>query len=413
MSWLNNGRTAKSEAETTAFVENVIQAADFNASDLLDFNAHHENQRLDKAMFKLATQSQFHESSIDILVPSASARSHAQTFSISGLLHRKLTSVIQDAFNDPLSHLLHLSPFKLFHRSPITQKEERIYGEIYTSDAFLEEHEKVQRYGALPPDDLGCKREKVVAALMFSSDATHLTDFGNAKAWPIYLMLENLTKYIRARPNSGAMHHLAYIPSDFASTFHSKWRTQKQEIIAHCRRELMHAVWKAILDDDFIHAYHYGIVIKCIDGIERRIYPRFFTYSADYPEKVLLATIRDKGLCPCPRCLITKSKLDGLGLRRDITTHANNVRQFMAGNLARPICSAAVEDLLKSFSGVPTSASFPLGPSFNPSTMLVVDLLHEFELGVWKALFTHLIRLVHAAGRGSDDLVVELDKRCI
>ena len=23
--------------------------------------------------------------------------------------------------------------------------------------------------------------------------------------------------------------------------------------------------------------------------------------------------------------------------------------------------------------------------------MLVVDLLHEFELGVWKALFTHLI----------------------
>lgn len=50
---------------------------------------------------------------------------------------------------------------------------------------------------------------------------------------------------------------------------------------------------------------------------------------------------------------------------------------------------------------------------FNPSNMLVVDLLHEFELGVWKTLFSHLIRLLYAAGNGSDKLVVELDKRCV
>ena len=55
--------------------------------------------------------------------------------------------------------------------------------------------------------------------------------------------------------------------------------------MTHCRRELMHAIWEKILDAEFIHAYTYGIVIECIDGIERRIYPRFFTYSADYPEK--------------------------------------------------------------------------------------------------------------------------------
>ena len=55
--------------------------------------------------------------------------------------------------------------------------------------------------------------EKIMAALMFSSDATHLTNFGQAKAWPVYLMLGNLSKYIRAKPNSGAMYHLAYIPS--------------------------------------------------------------------------------------------------------------------------------------------------------------------------------------------------------
>ena len=47
----------------------------------------------------------------------------------------------------------------------------------------------------------------------------------------------------------------------------------------------MQAVWEKILDDDFVHAHLYGIVIKCIDGIEQHIYPWFFTYSADYPEK--------------------------------------------------------------------------------------------------------------------------------
>ena len=51
-----------------------------------------------------------------------------------------------------------------------------------------------------------------------------------------------------------------------------------------------------------------------------------------------------------------------------------------------------------------------LGCDFNPSQMLVVDLLHKFELGVWKALFTHLIHLLHAAGQGSDNLVIELDR---
>jgi hypothetical protein len=43
--------------------------------------------------------------------------------------------------------------------------------------------------------------------------------------------------------------------------------------------------------------------------------------------------------------------------------------------------------------------------------MLVVDLMHEFELGVWKTIFTHLIRLLYAAGNGTDRLVLELDRR--
>ena len=40
--------------------------------------------------------------------------------------------------------------------------------------------------------------------------------------------------------------------------------------------------------------------------------------------------------------------------------------------------------------------------------MLTVDLLHEVELGVWKALLTHLIRMLNACGV---DKVHKFDER--
>jgi hypothetical protein len=170
------------------------------------------NLTLDKSLSKDMLHSQFQESTVEILVPSGDVNIPPRLFPVSGLLHRNLTSAIRDAFTGPLSHLLHFSPYKLFHKSPITREAERVYGEIYTSDAFLNETEQVRRHGQLPPEDPGCVREKVVAAVMFASDATQLTQFGDTKAWPIYFMLGNLSKYVRAKPDSGRLFHLAYIP---------------------------------------------------------------------------------------------------------------------------------------------------------------------------------------------------------
>jgi len=56
-------------------------------------------------------------------------------------------------------------------------------------------------------------------------------------------------------------------------------------LFTHCHRELFHAQWKDLLDDEFIHAYKHGMVFVCGDNIKRRLFPRIFTYSADYPEK--------------------------------------------------------------------------------------------------------------------------------
>lgn len=158
--------------------------------------------------------------------------------------------------------------------------------------------------------------------------------------------------------------------------------------------------------------------------------------------RVLLATIRDGGLCPCPRCLVEKSKLDCLGLRRDMTTRLAKARRVFTDyviwarnaiyRFAHPIGGKVVEMILKPYSAVPTVVSSTydglgdctntrwlqnafsdkLGPQFNPSDMLVVDLMHEFELGVWKAIFTHLIRILYAADPHGK-LVTELNERWV
>ena len=42
--------------------------------------------------------------------------------------------------------------------------------------------------------------------------------------------------------------------------------------------------------------------------------------------------------------------------------------------------------------------------------MLIVDFMHEVELGVWKALFMHLVRILYAVAP-SGRLVAILDER--
>ena len=116
------------------------------------------------------------------------------TLSIPGLTFRKITTLIRDKFEGPMFMKFHLSPFKLFHTHPYQNKEERVYSEMTNSDVFIDERDKVQR---APTDDPACKCEKVIAALMFWSDATHLATFGTANMWPIYMLFGNVSKYIR------------------------------------------------------------------------------------------------------------------------------------------------------------------------------------------------------------------------
>ena len=84
--------------------------------------------------------------------------------------------------------------------------------------------------------------------------------------------------------------------------------------------------------------------------------------------RVLLATIRDKGLCPCPRCLTPKSEMDQTGAKRDSQFREKNVRKYLLNYVraardaiykrASAICGVVVDRLLKPTSSVPTLVSF-------------------------------------------------------
>ena len=42
---------------------------------------------------------------------------------------------------------------------------------------------------------------------------------------------------------------------------------------------------------------------------------------------------------------------------------------------------------------------------FDMYDMIAVDILHEVEIGVWKDLFTHLLRLLEIIGAGTTDVL--------
>ena len=106
---------------------------------------------------------------------------------------------------------MHWLPFQEHWKPNKDARPERIYSELYNSDAFIFEHQRVidrlsVTEGPLP------RMEAVIVGIMLWSDSTHLANFGSASLWPIYMFVGNLSKYIRGRTSLLVAQHLAYIP---------------------------------------------------------------------------------------------------------------------------------------------------------------------------------------------------------
>ena len=79
------------------------------------------------------------------------------------------------------------------------------------------------------------------------------------------------------------------MPASFASKYQeisASGSSPSSDILAHCRNELVQAVWGTLLlDEEFKSAYTEGILMTCFDGKVREVFPRVITDSSDYPER--------------------------------------------------------------------------------------------------------------------------------
>jgi hypothetical protein len=77
------------------------------------------------------------------------------------------------------------------------------------------------------------------------------------------------------------------LPDSFSDWYRETFDLAPSDaIITHCKRELIQALWLLLLNTPgFVQAYEFGILICFADKVLRRVFPRFFAYIADYPEK--------------------------------------------------------------------------------------------------------------------------------
>ncbi|KJA26291.1 hypothetical protein HYPSUDRAFT_133110, partial [Hypholoma sublateritium FD-334 SS-4] len=431
--WYWNGGTQKTQDSFRKLMD-IICSPSFNPADVRDISWDSLNNNLgassgSEGIWLDEPDAGWTETTITLPIPfhRSTPNPGLGQYTFPPFRHRSIVDVLKEKMANPhdFKHF-HLEPYELrWRRRDMSPTEStRVHGELYTSPVFLEAHEEIQAAIGVP----GCTLPRVLIGLMFGSDSTHLTSFGTAALWPCYMYFGNESKYRRCKPSCRLCNHIAYFQKvppelkDFVAA-HSNEKGPSEALMAHLQREYIHAQWKELLDDDFLEAYEHGIVIECCDGKKRRFYLRIFAYSADYPEKVILSGIRNMGCCPCPRCLVPKNDTDQLGTKHDqhrrVTLARKDDLQYRVKVSSahdiiyqqnRTVDSNFVEHLLKSESLVPTQNAFSEQLSslgFDLFTVFLVDFMHEFELGVWKRVFIHLLRILQSI----DGATSKLDSR--
>ncbi|THV02941.1 hypothetical protein K435DRAFT_652331, partial [Dendrothele bispora CBS 962.96] len=340
---------------------------------------------------------------------------------------RSLIEIIRSSCKSQMFDKFHLKAFKQFWKPDPEQTAMRVYGEAYASDCAAEFEQTVYENisESIPGEE---EVENVVIWVMVWSDSTHLAQFGTASLWPIYIYIGNLSKYIRCNRSAFAANHLAYIPSlpdVIGAEYYKKFsETPSAEVLRFLKREIMQAVWMLLMNDEFVHAHKHGFLEKCADSKVRRFFPRFYTYSADNMDRILLVCMKFIAECFCPGCLAKKSDIHKLGTvndfkmriscqRHDSIHHqakVRNARKLIFQN-GYGVESTAVKEILDRESLTPIQNAWSLRlyeHGFDHFLMHPSDMLHMWSVGKEKDIFAASVRLLYTC---SNDLVTEMDQR--
>ena len=210
--WYWNRGAQKSNKDFTELLD-IVSANDFRPTDICKMNWDQVNSQLAKGV---GDEDEWTDDdpgwAVTPVTISVPFDNHADTpgsrnFTFANLHHRSLVGVIREKISNPSNHVhFHHQPYELLWQPNNQQEAIRVYGELYASPAFIDAHAALQD----SPREPKCDLERVVVALMFWSDATHLANFGNAKLWPLYMFFGNDSKYRRCKPSSNCCEHVAY-----------------------------------------------------------------------------------------------------------------------------------------------------------------------------------------------------------
>jgi hypothetical protein len=266
---------------------------DLNPMNLSDFNVALEHKNLDTYLAG-EPESPFHredgwlESSVRIRLPLDKTKmpeSNALELEVGGVFHRDIVDVISSVYQSDAVRSFNHVPFKHFWEPLEDSPPERLYGEIYSSQAMLDADDEIHRH--CPENDLDL--EAVTVPILLFSDSTHLASFGTASCWPVYMFFGSQSKYIRAMPTSSACHHIAYMPSVHRIQMFFLYLLTSSQVTRHhprllprtlqneCNSRDSYALQKGvnsrdlllIINDRFIDAYRQGFILKCGDGHQR------------------------------------------------------------------------------------------------------------------------------------------------
>jgi Plavaka transposase len=211
-----SGTEMKSETHATDMATAITR---ISPDEMLGFNAHTENVRLNKFLQHgtnpFQTRNGWQDSTVHITLPvenkSFRSEDDAPTLPVQHLYHRRIVDIIKSVCASTATSTFHFTPFSM-HWCPDPdnpRKHERVYADTYMSDYMIQAQEEIDELSR----EEGDSRERVVLGLMLASDSAQLTSFGTASVWPVYLMFANQPKQERVRPTCHAVHHLAYVPS--------------------------------------------------------------------------------------------------------------------------------------------------------------------------------------------------------
>lgn len=146
---------------------------------------------------------------ITLTVPFHKQQAHPgnKTFQAGNFYRRSIVEVMRERIASADGHHFHHEPYELYWQPRLENQPIRVFGDLYTSPEFLHVHQELQ---SSPPEP-GCTLPRVVVGLIFSSDVTHLSQFGDAKLWPVYLFFGNDSKYRRCKPSCYLCNHIAYL----------------------------------------------------------------------------------------------------------------------------------------------------------------------------------------------------------